>query len=132
MISNKLREYIKEVLSSRPLDIYSEEEETVSHSAYELLTSRKDVSYLKDEDDYFDEEGNDLTKTIGSANLFVAATLVCKESTDKYYTSELTDEEKISFDNEWENFLQSLIDERFMREIKLVAQSKIKLIVNNE
>jgi hypothetical protein len=28
--------------------------------------------------------------------------------------------------------LQSLIDERFMREIKLVAQSKIKLIVNNE
>jgi len=132
MISDKLKEYIKDILISKPLDIYSEEDDTVSHSAFELLESREDISYLSSDDDYFDEEGNDLTKVIGSANLFVAATLVCKETTDKTYSSDLTDEEQIIFDKEWKNFLQSLTDERFMREIRLVAQSKIKLIVDNK
>ena len=132
MVSNQLKEYIKNILASKPLDIYSETEDTVSHSAFELLESREDISYISDENDMFDDEGNDLTKTIGSANLFVAATLVCAETLNKKYSSELTEEEQILFENEWENFLQSLIDERFMREIKLIAQSKIKLVVNNE
>jgi hypothetical protein len=77
MIDAKLFEYIKQVIASGPADIVSEEFESISHSSFELVEPRE----LDDEEEIDEDEDEDLTRYIGSVNLFIAAALVCDEVT---------------------------------------------------
>lgn len=128
-----LLEHIKKLLLSAPLDIYSEYEETVSQSSYELVDSRP----LNIETDYFSEfavedEDEDTSRVIGSANLFIAASIVCNEVTQGKNLSNLSEKDLSIFQEYWKTILNRLVSERFMRETQEVAHSKIKLVINNK
>lgn len=106
-----LTEYIQQLLLSEPLDIYSEEENFYTESSFELVHPRP----------LFDRK-------IGSANLFIAAALVCQEYLGEFTTEKLNDP---SFLTQWNVILDSLIEQKFIRETQLSAHSKIKLVVDN-
>lgn len=135
MINSLLLEHIKKLLLSAPLDIYSECEETVSQSSYELVEPRP----LNIETDYFSEFSGDSEDTaeddsrvIGSANLFIAASIVCNEVTQGKNLSNLSEKDLSVFQEYWKIVLNCLVSERFMRETQEVAHSKIKLVINNK
>jgi hypothetical protein len=130
MINDILLKYIKELLLSPPLDIYSEYEETVSQSSYELVEPR-DLEITIDEDDE-DEYAIECSRVIGSANLFIAASIVCDEVTHGKTLSELTENDLDNFQTGWRTLINQLLGERFMRETQEVAHSKIKLIIDNK
>jgi hypothetical protein len=118
--------HIKKILLSAPLDIYSEEEETVSQSSYELVEARHlDIT----EDDYEVEE--EYSRVIGSVNLFIAASIVCDEVTQGKSLAKLTEEDLDNFNTYWRSIIDLLVGQRFMRETQQVAHGKLKLIVNN-
>jgi hypothetical protein len=130
MINNVLLDYVKEVLISEPLDIFSEENETVSQSVFELVEPREyDIEFLTD-DDEDDEEKN--LRYIGSGNVFIAASIVCDEATDGQILAFLNESDLDKFNFVWKSLINHLKEERFIREIQPVAHSKIKLVVDNE
>lgn len=138
MINSLLVEHIKNLLLSDPLDIYSGEEETVSQSSYELvdLRSLTAITVPVDYEDNDDEEEEDdikiyLTRAIGSANLFIAASIVCDEVTHGKSLSDISEKDLTLFQESWRSIISLLLGERFMRETQETAHSKIKLIVNN-
>lgn len=125
MISSLLIEHVKKLLLSAPLDIYSEIEESVSQSSYELVEPRP----LEIESD--EELEEDISRTIGSANLFIAASIVCDEVTQGKKLSNLSEKDLSDFQEHWRSLIDNLVSERFMRETQEVAHSKIKLVINN-
>lgn len=125
MIDTPLVEYIKQLLLSTPADIISEEQESISHSSFELVEPRE----LEDEDD---EDEEDLTRYIGSVNLFIAAALVCDEVTQGRSLQKLNEADSQKFEFAWRSVINRLKEERFIRETQLVAHSKIKLVVDND
>lgn len=132
-----LLDHVKKLLLSPPLDIYSEYEETVSQSSYELVEPRTldiDVEYFDKEYEYEEDEQQeeDLSRIIGSANLFIAASIVCDEVTHGKKLSDLTDQDLNEFQTHWRSLIDQLLGERFMRETQEVAHSKIKLVINNK
>jgi hypothetical protein len=132
MIDPLLVSHIKELLLSAPLDIYSEYEETVSQSSYELVEPRTieiNIDELEEED--YDDIEIYLSRVIGSANLFIAASLVCDEVTHGKTLSDLSEEDLELFQTHWRSLINQLLGERFMRETQEIAHSKIKLVINN-
>ena len=125
MIDTPLVEYIKQLLLSTPADIVSEEQESISHSSFELVEPRE----LEDDDD---DEEEDLTRYIGSVNLFIAAALVCDEVTQGRSLQRLDDADSQKFESAWRSVINRLKEERFIRETQLVAHGKIKLVVDND
>ena len=128
MIDGLLLNHVKELLLSAPLDIYSEYEETVSQSSYELVEPR-DLEITVDEDE---EYAIECSRVIGSANLFIAASIVCDEVTHGKLLSELNDEDLNIFQEHWRSLINQLLGERFMRETQEIAHSKIKLVIDNK
>jgi hypothetical protein len=128
MIDSLLLNHIKELLLSPPLDIYSEYEETVSQSSYELVEPR-DLEINTDEDK---EYAIECSRVIGSANLFIAASIVCDEVTHGKVLSELTEQDLNIFQDHWRSLINQLLGERFMRETQEIAHSKIKLVIDNK
>jgi hypothetical protein len=136
MIESLLLEHIKKLLLSDPLDIYSDEEETVSQSSYELVESRELTTTVIVDAESFEydlqqSEEADFSRVIGSANLFIAASIVCDEVTHGKALSKLNEEELLLFQETWREVINLLLGERFMRETQQTAHSKIKLVVNN-
>ena len=125
-----LLEHIKNILLSEPLDIFSEEDETLSQSSFELVTARQESDF----EDYDEEDENfeELSRYIGSANLFIAAAIVCDVTSRGKSISTLNDEELEIFNKKWKSLINQLKEERFIRELQPIAHSKIKLVVNNE
>jgi hypothetical protein len=133
MIDPLLVDHIKELLLSAPLDIYSEYEETVSQSSYELVEPRTvetNIDELEEED--YDDLEIYLSRVIGSANLFIAASLLCDEVTHGKTLSDLSEEDLELFQTHWRSLINQLLGERFMRETQEIAHSKIKLVINNK
>jgi hypothetical protein len=116
VINLDLVDYIKTLIVSEPIDIYSEEEETVNESNFELVNPRDT------------EEG----RYIGSANLFVSAYLVCYEVTNGASLSDLSESNKEKFETAWLGLLELLKAQRFIREKQELVHSKIKLVINND
>lgn len=112
----QLLEKIKDILESDPLDIYSRETETVNESNFELVLSR-----YEDEDDRY----------IGSANLFIAASLACYDYYDSTNIDDLTDNQLEEFVSSWAEILNYLKQDRFIRDIGLLSKEKIKIVVDN-
>lgn len=111
-----LLDKIKEILESDPLDIYSRDTETINESNFELVESR-----YEDEDDRY----------IGSANIFIAASLACYEYFDATNIDDLTDAQLEEFVSSWTNILNNLKQDRFIRDIVLLSKEKIKIVVDN-
>jgi hypothetical protein len=125
-----LLEHIKNILLSEPLDIFSEEDETLSQSSFELVTARQESDF--EDYDEEDEDFEELSRYIGSANLFIAAAIVCDVTSRGKSISTLNDEELEIFNKKWKSLINQLKEERFIRELQPIAHSKIKLVVNNE
>jgi hypothetical protein len=119
-MTNTIINKIKEILLSTPLDIYSEENESVTEANYELVSSRFDKDSLSLEDRY-----------IGSANIFIAASLVCYDYFECQTIEELTDQQLNEFYEQWRSILEQLKAERFIRDTKQLIKSNIKMIVDN-
>jgi hypothetical protein len=135
MIPELLVDHVKKILLSAPLDIFSEEEETVSQSSYELVEPRiieeKDVD-SEEVYDYGDDNEYDFSRIIGSANLFIAASIVCDEVTQGKNLSDLSEKDLDNFQTSWRALINQLLGERFMRETQEIAHSKIKLVIDNK
>jgi len=132
MINAVLLNHIKELLLSPPLDIYSEYEETVSQSSYELVEARTvelTIDDLEEDEEYETEENS---RIIGSANLFIAASIVCDEVTHGKLLSDLNENDLNTFQEHWRSLINQLLGERFMRETQEIAHSKIKLVIDNK
>ncbi len=114
-IPEKVLDKIKEILSSDPLEIYSAEEETVGESNFELVDSR---------------DKND-SRVIGSANMFIAATVAYYIKIEEETVREFSEEELEDFAAHWNSILDLLKEQRFLREIELLARQKIKVVVDN-
>jgi hypothetical protein len=119
-MTNPIYNKIKEIIASTPLDIYSEENETVNESNFELVHSRFEKDTGSKEDRY-----------VGSANLFLAATLVCYDYYECESIDELSDEELEDFQHIWRGLLNKLKQDRFIREIGLLSKNNIKVVVDN-
>lgn len=119
-MSNILIDKVKEILLSTPLDIYSEAEETVNEANYELVSSRFDKDTLSQADRY-----------IGSANMFIAASLVCYDHFDFSRIDDLTEEQLEEFYTVWKSVISLLKEQRFIREIGLLSKNNIKVVVDN-
>ncbi len=115
-----LIEYIRSVLSSNPVDIFSTEEDSVNHSCFELVDPR-----TFSESEYLD------SRYIGSANMFIVASIICYEVTEGKGLGDIKDEDLDIFQNKMNDITEKLKKERFIREIQPVAHSKIKLVVDN-
>jgi hypothetical protein len=132
MINAALLNHVKELLLSPPLDICSEYEETVSQSSYELVEARTvelTIDDLEEDEEYETEENS---RIIGSANLFIAASIVCDEVTHGKLLSDLNENDLDTFQEHWRALINQLLGERFMRETQEIAHSKIKLVINNK
>ena len=88
-----LLEHIKNILLSEPLDIFSEEDETLSQSSFELVTARQESDF--EDYDEEDEDFEELSRYIGSANLFIAAAIVCDVTSRGKSISTLNDERDV-------------------------------------
>lgn len=119
-ISNELLIKIKDLLLSQPLDIYSEDSDTVNESNFELVDSRYDEDSIEEEARY-----------IGSANMFIAASLACYAYFDCKELDDLSDDELTEFADSWNNILEILKEQRYIREVGLLAKEKIKVVVDN-
>ena len=119
-MTNKLIQKIKDILESTPLDIYSESSDTVNEANFELVNSRFETDKLTEEDRY-----------IGSANMFIAASLVCYDYFDFTTIDELTDEQLDEFYLVWKDVIEELKKDRFIREIGLLSKNNIKVVVDN-
>lgn len=122
-ISAELETKIKEILLSKPYDIYSQETETVNESAYELVISRT----------IFDKESQENTQTryIGSVNMFIASSLMCYVLFNMKNIEDLSDDQLNDFAVKWKDFLERQVSARFIRPIEMIAREKIKVIVDN-
>lgn len=119
-MTNKLIQKIKDILESTPLDIYSESSDTVNEANFELVNSRFEKDKLTEEDRY-----------IGSANMFIAASLVCYDYFDFTTIDELTEEQLDEFYLVWKDVIEELKKDRFIREIGLLSKGNIKVVVDN-
>jgi hypothetical protein len=119
-MSEQLIEKIKEILTSTPLDIYSEESDTVNEANFELVASRFTKDSLSEEDRY-----------VGSANMFIAASLVCYDYFDFATIDDLSEEELNEFYLVWKDVVEVLKKDRFIREIGLLSKNNIKVVVDN-
>ena len=119
-MTNKLIQKIKDILESTPLDIYSESSDTVNEANFELVNSRFETDKLTEEDRY-----------IGSANMFIAASLVCYDYFDFTTIDELTEEQLDEFYLVWKDVIEVLKKDRFIREIGLLSKNNIKVVVDN-
>lgn len=119
-MTNKLIQKIKDILESTPLDIYSESSDTVNEANFELVNSRFEKDKLSDEDRY-----------IGSANMFIAASLVCYDYFDFTTIDDLTEEQLDEFYLVWKDVIEVLKKDRFIREIGLLSKNNIKVVVDN-
>ena len=119
-MTNKLIQKIKDILESTPLDIYSESSDTVNEANFELVNSRFEKDNLTEEDRY-----------IGSANMFIAASLVCYDYFDFTTIDELTEEQLDEFYLVWKDVIEELKKDRFIREIGLLSKNNIKVVVDN-
>ena len=119
-MTNKLIQKIKDILESTPLDIYSESSDTVNEANFELVNSRFETDKLTEEDRY-----------IGSANMFIAASLVCYDYFDFTTIDELTEEQLDEFYLVWKDVIEELKKDRFIREIGLLSKNNIKVVVDN-
>lgn len=119
-MENILIDKIKDILESTPLDIYSEESDTVNEANFELVESRYSVDKLLDEDRY-----------IGSANMFIAASLVCYDYFDFTVINDLTEEQLDEFYAIWKDVINELKEQRFIRDIGLLSKNNIKVVVDN-
>jgi len=119
-MTNKLIQKIKDILESTPLDIYSESSDTVNEANFELVNSRFENDKLTEEDRY-----------IGSANMFIAASLVCYDYFDFTTIDELTEEQLDEFYLVWKDVIEELKKDRFIREIGLLSKNNIKVVVDN-
>lgn len=102
MITPLLVEHVKNLLLSAPLDIYSEYEESVSQSSYELVEPRTidiETDYSLDSEENSEDE--DISRIIGSANLFIAASIVCNEVTQGKKLSDLSEKDLSDFQEHW-------------------------------
>ena len=119
-MTNKLIQKIKDILESTPLDIYSDSSDTVNEANFELVNSRFENDKLTEEDRY-----------IGSANMFIAASLVCYDYFDFTTIDELTEEQLDEFYLVWKDVIEELKKDRFIREIGLLSKKNIKVVVDN-
>lgn len=119
-MTNKLIQKIKDILESTPLDIYSDSSDTVNEANFELVNSRFENDKLTEEDRY-----------IGSANMFIAASLVCYDYFDFTTIDELTEEQLDEFYLVWKDVIEELKKDRFIREIGLLSKNNIKVVVDN-
>jgi hypothetical protein len=111
---------IKEILLSSPLDIYSDEDDTINEANYSLVNTRFDEDSLSEEDRY-----------VGSANMFIAASLICYDCFDFLNISDLTEEQLDEFYSIWRDIVATLKKERFIREIGLLSKNNLKIVVDN-
>lgn len=119
-ISDELLVKIKDLLISQPLDIYSHNSETINEANFELVDSRYEENSLEEEARY-----------IGSANMFIAASLACYVHFNCREIDDLSDEELTEFAQVWSGILEILKEQRYIREIGLLAKEKIKVVVDN-
>jgi len=119
-MSIQLIDKIKDILISTPLDIYSESSDTINEANFELVSSRFSEDKLSQEDRY-----------IGSANMFIAASLVCYDYFDFTTIDELSEEQLDEFYLVWKDVIDELKKERFIREIGPLSKSSIKVVVDN-
>lgn len=119
-MSTQLMNKIKDILVSTPLDIYSESSDTINEANFELVSSRFSEDKLSEEDRY-----------IGSANMFIAASLVCYDYFDFTTIDDLTEEQLDEFYLVWKDVIEELKKERFIREIGLLSKNNIKVVVDN-
>ena len=119
-MSEQLIEKIKEIILSTPLDIYSEEDDTISEANFELVASRFTEDSRSEEDRY-----------VGSANMFIAASLLCYDYFNFTVINDLTEEELDEFYSVWKDVVEVLKKERFIREIGLLSKNNIKVVVDN-
>ena len=119
-MTNKLIQKIKDILESTPLDIYSASSDTINEANFELVNYRFEKDKLTEEDRY-----------IGSANMFIAASLVCYDYFDFTTIDELTEEQLDEFYLVWKDVIEELKKDRFIREIGLLSKNNIKVVVDN-
>jgi hypothetical protein len=121
MIHNTLLvEKVKDLLESEPLDIYCKDTETINETNFELVSSRYEEDLQEQNDRY-----------IGSANLFIAASLACYEYFDCASIDKLTDQQLEEFVSSWSVLLEYLKEQRFIRDIGPLSKEKIKIVVDN-
>jgi hypothetical protein len=119
-IPDKLLEKIKEILVSEPFDIFNEENETITEGNLELVDSRYDTDSLELEDRY-----------IGSANIFIAASLLTFAMLNEKSIRDLSDEELELSSKYWEFVVDKLKSDRFIRDDSELVKEKIKLVIDN-
>lgn len=100
---------IKDILLDTPIDIYNPDENTNTQSMYELQQRREGSKY------------------IGSANLFIAASLYCYVTRANQF-NQMSEEDLEMFSNDWKALLTNFENEGFLKEI---GTSNLKVIVDN-
>lgn len=114
-ISEKLKSRIKDILTSDPYDILREDDSIVV-STLELCSARD----------------NKFKNIIGSANLHIAGELVNFELS-QHTDSELSDDDyEEEFDEVWSTFIDSLKQERFIKDTPETIRENFHLVVNND
>lgn len=119
-IPDNLLEKIKDILESEPLDIYDSEAETVTESNLELVESRYETDSLELSDRY-----------IGSANIFIAASILAYISLGEPKIRELSEDELEISGKYWDYVVDLLRNQRFVRDTKLQANERIRVVVDN-
>lgn len=119
-IPDNLLEKIKDILESEPLDIYDSDNETITESNLELVESRYETDFLEESDRY-----------IGSANIFIAASILAYIILGESKIRTLSDEELETSSQYWDFLVEQLKRERFIRDTKLQANERIRVVVDN-
>jgi hypothetical protein len=104
---------IKDILESNPLDVYNEEDEM--EGTIELVSSRSDYG----------------DRYIGTANIFMAVTIFIYASLGYTKIVELPEEVLDQKMDEWHGILNTLKEEKFIRDTQPLVKEKIKLVVDN-
>jgi hypothetical protein len=119
-MKNTIIDKIKEIILSSPIDIYSEESDSITEANYELVNSRFSKDSKSEEARY-----------IGSANMFIAASLFCYDYFDTESIEELSEDQLNEFYISWQELISQLKEERFLRNTGLLSKNSIKVVVDN-
>lgn len=119
-VPEKLIDRIKLILESEPFDIYSEDTETISEGNIQLVNSRYEEDSLEEEDRY-----------IGSANIFIAASLLVYAMLNEREIRELSEEEIELSSKYWELVVSKLKSDRFIRDDRELVRDQIRLVIDN-
>ena len=117
-LPDNLMEFIKDIISSDPLELYDDSEGTILESNYELVNSRFEEDRLEEEDRY-----------IGSANLMMASATFGYIYLGKKTVSDLSDEEIEQIGSAWTSIMETLVNTKFLRSTSV--KENIRLVINN-